>query len=275
MNKTDLLSISVFAKRSRLSIKALRLYDAMGLLTPALVDDSSGYRFYTESQIECAKLIGLLRQLEMPLQHIAQVLELRGSVAAQAIATYWAEVEGTIRQRRKLVYYLQDYLLERGERMFEILTREISEQKVLSMQRNVFIGELENFVTEAKTELHEARTKAGLNQPGNHVVVFHGAVNQDSNGPVEVYVPFEGYWEPSGRIHLRLEPTHSEAYTPLTKAQMDFPGILQAYDAVEHWISKHGKRVVDSPRQVYLTDWQTLQNHEFACDVAFPFKENV
>ncbi len=271
-NKTDLLSISAFAKRSRLSIKALRLYNAMDLLTPALVDDSSGYRFYAESQIERAKLIGLLRQLEMPLGRIAQVLELRGSLASQTIATYWAEVEGTIRQQRKLVFYLQDYLEERGENMFEILTREIPEQKVLSLQRNVFIGELENFLTVAKTELREARAKAGLNQVENHVVVFHGAVNQDSNGPVEVFVPFEGNWEPTGRIHLRLEPGHLEAYTPLTKAQMDFPGILEAYDAVATWISSNGNHVTDSPREVYVKDWQGLQNDEYACDVAFPFQ---
>ena len=57
-------------------MKALRLYDAMGLLTPALVDDSSGYRFYTESQIERAKLIGLLRQLEMPGQPQSQLSHL-------------------------------------------------------------------------------------------------------------------------------------------------------------------------------------------------------
>ena len=39
------MSIGEFAGRSRLSPKALRLYDELGLLPPAQVDDSSGYRF--------------------------------------------------------------------------------------------------------------------------------------------------------------------------------------------------------------------------------------
>jgi DNA-binding transcriptional MerR regulator len=62
---TNLMPIGEFAKRSRLSHEALRLYDAMGLLPPDFVDEQSSYRYYSETQLEKAKLIGLLRQLEM------------------------------------------------------------------------------------------------------------------------------------------------------------------------------------------------------------------
>lgn len=48
----DLISIGEFARRSRLSPKALRLYDELGLLPPARVDDSSGYRFYEVNQLK-------------------------------------------------------------------------------------------------------------------------------------------------------------------------------------------------------------------------------
>jgi DNA-binding transcriptional MerR regulator len=39
------MSIGEFALRSRLSRKALRLYEGLGLLSPARVDDVSGYRY--------------------------------------------------------------------------------------------------------------------------------------------------------------------------------------------------------------------------------------
>lgn len=48
-SEDQLLSIGVFSRRSRLSLKALRLYDRLGLLTPACVDRDSGYRRYRES----------------------------------------------------------------------------------------------------------------------------------------------------------------------------------------------------------------------------------
>jgi DNA-binding transcriptional MerR regulator len=77
MNQTrpkHLLSIGEFSKHVRLTQKALRLYDALGLLMPSFVDEQSGYRYYTESQLERARIINLLRQLEMP-QTIAEVLD--------------------------------------------------------------------------------------------------------------------------------------------------------------------------------------------------------
>jgi len=54
--KDPFLPIGVFARRSRLSAKALRLYDEMGLLVPADVDPENGYRRYRESQLATARL---------------------------------------------------------------------------------------------------------------------------------------------------------------------------------------------------------------------------
>ena len=66
MSELELMSIGEFAGRSRLSPKALRLYDELGLLPPARVDESSGYRFYSADQLEQARLIAALRELQMP-----------------------------------------------------------------------------------------------------------------------------------------------------------------------------------------------------------------
>lgn len=49
-----------------LSIKALRLYDRLGLLQPAAVNQYNGYRRYHEDQLFAARLIAMLRRLDMP-----------------------------------------------------------------------------------------------------------------------------------------------------------------------------------------------------------------
>ena len=71
----DLIPIGQFARASRLSQKALRLYDENGLLPPAHVHTESGYRFYRLSQLRDATLIGLLRGAGMPLAEIRRVLD--------------------------------------------------------------------------------------------------------------------------------------------------------------------------------------------------------
>lgn len=73
----DLLTIGHFSKLTGLTIKALRLYDRLGVLHPAVVDFSSGYRYYGVEQVSIAKRIHLLRALEMPLEEIRALLSER------------------------------------------------------------------------------------------------------------------------------------------------------------------------------------------------------
>ena len=70
----DLLSIGRFARLSGLSVGALRHYDETGLLAPAEVDRFTGYRRYRRDQLETARAIGRLRDLEVPLETIRAVL---------------------------------------------------------------------------------------------------------------------------------------------------------------------------------------------------------
>ncbi|MFN3217683.1 MAG: MerR family DNA-binding transcriptional regulator [Acidimicrobiales bacterium] len=71
----ELMTIGVFAERTGLSVSAIRFYAGQGLLVPAEVDPSSGYRRYAAEQIPDGMLIRDLRRLEMPLADIAVALE--------------------------------------------------------------------------------------------------------------------------------------------------------------------------------------------------------
>jgi MerR family regulatory protein len=51
------LSIGAFARKSRLSMRALRLYEQLGVLKPVRVDGNNRYRWYAERQLTLARLI--------------------------------------------------------------------------------------------------------------------------------------------------------------------------------------------------------------------------
>jgi DNA-binding transcriptional MerR regulator len=70
----DRLTIGSFAARCRLSVKALRHYDELGLLRPDLVDLGTGYRYYDRAQAPVAIAIALLRSLDVPLPAIRELL---------------------------------------------------------------------------------------------------------------------------------------------------------------------------------------------------------
>ncbi|MET9956937.1 MerR family transcriptional regulator [Streptomyces sp. NPDC006339] len=109
-----MLTIGDFARASRLSAKALRRYDELGLLPPARVDPFTGYRYYTEEQVERARLVGWLRRIGMPLAEVGRVCALYetddAAGAARAIRAYWAGVESETAARRDLAASLVDRL---------------------------------------------------------------------------------------------------------------------------------------------------------------------
>jgi DNA-binding transcriptional MerR regulator len=266
-----LLSRGTFARRSRLSMKALRLYERAGLLTPARVDPDNGYRWYAESQLAMARLVGMLRRLDMPLAQVANVVTAPGPVGAELIASYWEEVERRVVSQRELGTYLRRRLLgdEGGSAGFEVREREVAEQLVITEQRHVLVDELPGWLSATMRRL--AATARGFGgMTGAPFVVFHGEVNQDSDGPVEVCVPTARRPEARAGASIRREPAHREAYLRLQKARVQYPQILSAYDALVEWIGSNGAQVTASPREVYFTDWDRAGPADQVCDVAFP-----
>jgi protein phosphatase len=71
----ELLSIGDFSDRCGLSAKMLRSYAAAGLLVPAAVDGSSGYRYYATGQLHRARIIALLRRAGIAVDDIVEFFD--------------------------------------------------------------------------------------------------------------------------------------------------------------------------------------------------------
>jgi DNA-binding transcriptional MerR regulator len=271
-----LLSISVFARRSRLSMKALRLYERQGLITPAHVEHANGYRWYRESQLVNARLVAMLRRLDMPLAQVSEIVSAAGQRRAELLAAYWEEVERRVASQRELAAHLRLRLLGEGRTfgMFEIREREVPEQLVLTEHRHVMPEELPGWYRATMDRLvGDARAYGGV--AGPTFVVFHGEVNLDSDGPVEVCVPVDPGLTPDPGSAARREPAHREAYVRLRKAQVQYPQILSAFDAVAEWMVSRGLRGAGSPREIYFTgllEFGRAGPADEACDVAFPVR---
>ena len=70
-----MLRIGEFSRRGRVSVKALRHYEAIGLLEPDHVDPASGYRYYATGQLDDLRRLMVLRSLGLPLERIRQALQ--------------------------------------------------------------------------------------------------------------------------------------------------------------------------------------------------------
>ena len=230
------MSIGEFARLSRLSPKALRLYDELGLLPPAQVDPDSGYRWYAAGQLDSARLVASLRQIGVPLAQIQLILSLEPEAAAAQVGAYWSGAEADHAARRDLAGYLVDRLTGKRNVMYEVKVRDIPARSLLCLLRH---ASNQQEVWDMGKEVIGMLKAQPVPVPriegvaGAAFLIYYGEVNQDSDGPVEFCWPvpqdLAGQLAASfPGLTLRTEPAHQEAYVHLdqdaTEAQWQAAG---------------------------------------------------
>jgi DNA-binding transcriptional MerR regulator len=101
----DLLSIGRFARLTGLSVGALRHYDELDLLRPADIDRFTGYRRYRRAQLETARTIARLRDLELPLDEIREVLAMDDPAGQRRrLASHRARIEARTNRLTRLLH---------------------------------------------------------------------------------------------------------------------------------------------------------------------------
>jgi DNA-binding transcriptional MerR regulator len=275
--QADQMSIGEFARRSRLSPKALRLYDELGLLEPARVDGYSGYRHYTESQLDRAQLIAALRQLQIPLAEIKSIVELEPDAAAARITEHWNAIETRHAARRDLAHYLIDRLQGKRRVMYEVTTRDIPARSVLCVKRSVQgIDGVWAFGKEFISILRNHNLPKIDGRAGAFYCVWWGEVNDDSDGPLEWCRPVSTDQAEQLAIQvpelvLRDEPAHREAFIELGRwphaEPAQWPLITQS---LLDWSQEHKVQPSDlGARMTYLADEESKTKGP-DCDFALP-----
>jgi DNA-binding transcriptional MerR regulator len=268
------MTIGEFATRTRLSPKALRLYDELQLLVPARVDPSSGYRLYAEDQIQPARLVGLLRRLDMPLSDISPILAQPGAEAAAAVTAWWEQVEAKVEERRALVAYLQAHLSGKDHAMYDIQVRTIPQRHVVAINRHLHTAETDQFFRDAFARLRAAGSGIeGI--AGCPYLVFYGEVSDDSDGPLELCRPVKSSVaiDLADDIQLRVEAEHDEVFVRLARKELGWPAILPACNALENWAIRQQRRPGGPLRQVLIADQRTADAETLVCDLSLPLRE--
>ena len=286
------VSIGEFARRSRLSVKALRLYDELGVVVPARVDEASGYRYYDVAQVDEARLVVMLRQLELPLAEIKELLACDPADAADRIAAHWHDAEAAHDARRELADYLVNRLRGKESVMYEVATRDIPERSLLCLKRNVDEPGAWALGKEFIAIMRERPLPKMEGREGAAFAIFWGEVSADSDGPVEWCKPVP---ESDARalashypeLSLRTEPAHREAYVEIPNDALPTgpggsPSVQWqlASEALRAWAGEQGIDPEHPPvepvdlgvRITYLWTGPVTATSAPYCDFAVPFR---
>jgi DNA-binding transcriptional MerR regulator len=278
------MSIGEFARRSRLSAKALRRYDELGLLPPAEVDAGSGYRYYEPGQLAQARLVAGLRQLQVPLADIKAVLQLEPAAAASRVGEYWAAAEVEHAGRRDLARYLVNSLNGTETLMYDVAARDIPSRSLLCLKRNVdgragafalgkeFIGLLRD-----RNLLRDSDVPRLPGRAGAPFCIYWSEVTDDSDGPIEWCKPVPddlagALADRIPELALRTEPAHKEAFVHLGRGDQTTPAQWQlAAATLFGWAGQHGAAVSElGVRVTYQAIRPITQDSAPDCDFALP-----
>ena len=129
-----MFSIGQFSRITGLTIKTLRLYHEKGLLEPKMTDPQTGYRYYDSHNLEQARAIGHLRQIEFPLAEIKEILKSfeRGDGILLFLEKHRHSIESRLEQLHQAAHLLDTVIRSEREikRMIQNVDLEIREKQI-------------------------------------------------------------------------------------------------------------------------------------------------
>jgi DNA-binding transcriptional MerR regulator len=253
----DLLSIGTFANLTRLSIKALRLYDQLGILQPLHVDPQSGYRYYGNDQLPSAHMIRNMRDMDMPLATIRRVLAVLPVSQAQAELLVHQHLElrkRQLEQTKALARQFNQQLKPEANTMsLEVNVRAIPAQQIISIIRHHKVEGLSKQIDHDIGALFALANDYAARPAGVPFGIYHGPVNEQEDGPVETCLAVEGKVEGRGNIEVKQLDGGKGACVTIHGEQCHYPELLGAYDAAADWIQKNGYETAGPPRELWYT----------------------
>ena len=253
----DLLSIGMFASLTRLSIKALRLYDGLGLLQPLHIDPQSGYRYYGKEQLAQARMIRNMREMDMPLATIRRVLAVLAVSRAQAELLVHQNVllrERQLEQIKVLAREFKKQLRPEANKMnFDVEVRDIPAQQIISITRHHTADGLGKQQEHDIGALFTLAAEQGVQATGAPFGIYHGAVSETEDGPVETCIVVDGKITGRDNIEVKQLEGGKAACVVITGDQCHYPELLGGYDAAADWIQRNGFETTQPPREIWYT----------------------
>jgi DNA-binding transcriptional MerR regulator len=258
-----LLSIGTFARRCRLSVKALRHYDELGLLRPTHVDLTSGYRWYDRRQAPAAIAIALLRSLDVPLPAIREVLARQDDAAIAGVLGRERARRAQDLARTEAALRAIDRLLRAGSVFpYAIVLREESAETLLVVERTTHPDEHVRVGMELAAELQRRLARLELAPTGPLVCIMPPASGEELILQMGAAVDDPPFGEHI--VHLPPGPVavarHVGPYEDIGLADL----------ALHAWAEEHDIEPAGPVRERYLNDPAAVPPEALETDVVLP-----
>ncbi|MBD0303417.1 MAG: MerR family transcriptional regulator [Tolypothrix sp. T3-bin4] len=266
-----MLKIGDFSKLSLVTVKALRLYDQLGLLKPAHIDHFTGYRYYSANQLPRLNRILALKDLGFSLEQIAKLLEdnLPSDQIRGMLRLKQAELQRLVEEEHARLLRVEVRLkqIEKDDTMpkYEVVLKKVDPIKVVSIREILpdypSVGRLYD-------ELLGYLNQQGAKEGSYCAAIWHDPGYKESDVDGEAVFSIESSIQGNERIKVYELPgwetiaclVHNGSYNTIN----------QAYAALVSWIEANGYKIIGPNREVYIIGGNQQDNDTYVTEVQFP-----
>ena len=253
------MRIGDFARLGNVSVRALRFYDAIGLLPPSQVDPDSGFRHYSTEQIARLQQIRAFQDLGFSLSRIREMLrrDLPAASMRELLEQQRHELKGHIREDvarlARLELRLQT-LAKNNNGSAPVVIRVTQETLVVSLRERIQCYEQ---AEELFQELERKVPQSWLT--GERSALWHACERSDGaidcevirylKGPVAVPRGLRSYQLAAATIasvfHAGSDDTVSRSYDQLNRWLVHSDFRLQGAKREIYWLEKAGEPLTE------------------------------
>jgi DNA-binding transcriptional MerR regulator len=262
-----LLPIGAFSRASGISVNTLRAYHEMGVLVPARVDRSNGYRSYTADQLADAAIVTRLRALDVPLPQVKQIVDAHDPDVTRRILTEHQQVmQDRLAETERIVAELQHGLAP--ETHTPVHLRQDEAQHSARVVGDVG-ADLTDWLVRAYGRLTDAVRSGGGLVTGVASALYEAQIESDDFEHVEAYLPIAApFVVPAGFADVTIGEV-PEATCAVLVHRGPFATIGDTYRALGAWVARHAVPSGAKVRERYLvgpadTDDETAHRTEIA-----------
>ena len=273
-----MLKIGDFSRLSLVSVKALRYYDELGLLRPARVDEFTGYRYYSASQLTRLNRILVLKDLGLSLQKIALLQDkelipdqIRGMLRLKQVELHQQLEEGQTRLAR-IEAWLQVFEQEASMPAYDVVLKNVAPLQVVqvrgvapSMEQigptlGRLFGQLFGYIS------HHGATPIG---PG--ITLYYDTEYCERDIHVGACLSFESSLNDGEEVQVVELPAVETMASVIHHGS--FSTLNQAYNAILNWIETNGYHISGPNRELNLEYEPGGDESKFVTEVQFPVEK--
>lgn len=272
-----MFKIGEFSKLAQVSIRMLRYYDEMGLLKPIKIDELTGYRMYSATQLPVLNKIIYLRDSGFNVSEIAIAINNNNKdFIIEHLERKYREIEEKIDSEKQKLAKIEVAKLElikgKAEMHYRVSIKSIPSYHVLSLRRVIT-----DYYSEGElwTELVSYAEHQKILFAGNSFSIYHDKEYKEINVDVELCVPVKQKKIIESTLPITMYETEPVPIMAYTMVYGEFSNIAGVYLALAEWLQNHPQyRMNGSVRQiVHRGPWNEKNANNYLTEIQVPLEE--